>query len=255
MRARRSRSGSRLARTVLAALGLVLALTAVAAACPVPGNSAATITGSFSDGCRDFVARSSKDISYVALHYVDGRVVKRERIDRRHYSIDGVAGDELDFAVVKSGTTRTTFACPKPNSPPTAILEIETPPLSGCTYNTSEYPSCLASDPRTVWSRPPERDLAFVFVFPFPPESRTFSFRGTSSTDPDDDIASWSIDFGDATTASGSWATERPAEIVHEYAAPFFGPNFTTVNLTLTDAAGQRDSDTINLIGIDGSPD
>jgi hypothetical protein len=112
---------------VLAALSLVLAtalaLAAVATACPPPGNGAATITGSFSDGCRDFAARSSKDISYVELHYVDGRVVKRERINRRRYSIDGVAGDELDFAVVKSGTTRKTFACPRTNSPPTAILE------------------------------------------------------------------------------------------------------------------------------------
>jgi hypothetical protein len=49
--------------------------------------------------------------------------------------------------------------------------------------------------------------------------------------------------------------TEPPTENVHAYAAPFFGPNFTTVTLTLTDAAGQRDSDTINLIGIDGRPD
>ena len=86
------------ARTVFAALSLVLAaalaLAAVAAACPPPGNGAATITASFSDGCRDFAARSSKDISYVELHYVDGRVVKHERINRRHYSIDG---DELEF--------------------------------------------------------------------------------------------------------------------------------------------------------------
>ena len=84
------------ARTVFAALSLVLAaalaLAAVAAACPPPGNSAATITASFSDGCRDFAARSSKDISYVELHYVDGRVVKHERINRRHYSIATILG-------------------------------------------------------------------------------------------------------------------------------------------------------------------
>ena len=245
------------ARTVFAALSLVLAaalaLAAVAAACPPPGNGAATITGSFSDGCRDFAARSSKDISYVELHYVDGRVVKHERINRRHYSIDGV--DALDAAVVKSGTTRKTFDCPSTNIPPTAILEIETPPLSGCTYNTSEYPSCLATDPRNVWSRPPQGDLAFVFVGPFSPQQLTFRLRGTSSTDADDDIAGWSIDFGDGTAASGSWPTEPPAAVAHTYATPFFGPGFTTVTLTLTDAAGQRDSDTINLIGIDGSPD
>ena len=61
--------------------------------------------------------------------------------------------------------------------------------------------------------------------------------------------------FGDGTAASGSWPTEPPAAVGHTYATPFFGPGFTTVTLTLTDAAGQRDSDTINLIGIDGSPD
>jgi hypothetical protein len=39
------------------------------------------------------------------------------------------------------------------------------------------------------------------------------------------------------------------------YASPFYGPNFTTVTLTVTDAAGQSNSDTINLIGIDGTLD
>jgi hypothetical protein len=140
-------------RTVLAALSVVcaaaLALAAVAvAACPSPGNGGATITGSFSDGCRDFAARSSKDISYIELHYVDGRVVKRERINRRHYAIDGGAGDELDFAVVKSGTTKTTFACPRTNSPPTAMLEIFGP----CNALGDGTLTCDADTPRSVWS-------------------------------------------------------------------------------------------------------
>jgi hypothetical protein len=43
-------------------------------------NSAATITASFADSCRDFSAHSSKDISYVEFHYVDGDVVKERRL-------------------------------------------------------------------------------------------------------------------------------------------------------------------------------
>jgi PKD domain len=236
-------------------LTAMLVVAAPAAAHPGPGNSAATITGSFADGCRDFTARSSKDISHVKLRYVDGRVVKDETINRPDYSIDGDTGDELDDAIVKSGTTWQRFKCPRTAGPPTAVLEIQTPPLADCTYNTSEYPSCLATDPRTVWSRPPEGDLAFVFVFPLPPEIRSFSFRGTSSTDPDSDIVSWSIDLGDGTSAGGSWTTEPPTEITHTY-PPFGGFNpFALVTLTVTDSAGQSDSDTISLIGIDGSLD
>jgi hypothetical protein len=93
---------------------VVLALIAMLAASvgaegAGPGNSAATITASFGDSCRDFEAHSSKDISHVEIHYSDGRVVKDEAIDGRDFSIDG--GDELDLAVVKSGTTADRFDC------------------------------------------------------------------------------------------------------------------------------------------------
>ena len=60
----------------------------------------------------------------------------------------------------------------------------------------------------------------------------TISFRGTSSSDPDNDIASWSIDFGDGTSASGSWSTDPPTEVV-----------------------GQSDSDTMVMVFIDRTPD
>ena len=239
-------------RTVLAALSLVfaaaLALAAVAAACPPPGNGAATITGSFSDGCRDFATSSSKDISSVELHYVDGRVVKRERIDRRHYSIDGVDGDELDFAVVKSGRTRTTFACPSTNSPPTAILEIFGP----CNALGDGTLSCDADVPRSgwIWARPGSgvvfwgcNDDQFCSGTPTDP-----GFRGISSTDPDGDIVSWSIDFGDGAVTGGSWTANPPAELVHAY--PPFPEAFAirpTVTLTVTDSAGQSDSDAMTL--------
>jgi hypothetical protein len=239
-------------RTVLAAVCLVcagaLTVAAVAAACPPRGNGAATITGSFSDGCRDFATSSSKDISYVELHYVDGRVVKRERINRRHYSIDGIAGDELDFAVVKSGTTKTTFACPRTNSPPTAILEIFGP----CNTLGDGTLSCDGDVPRSdwIWSRPGNgrvfwgcNDDTLCSGTPTDP-----GFRGISSTDPDGDIVSWSIDFGDGSVIDGSWTADPPAELVHAY--PPFPEAFDitpTVTLTVTDSAGQSDSDAMTL--------
>ena len=48
----------------------------------------------------------------------------------------------------------------------------------------------------------------------------TYTFRGTSSTDPDNDIVSWSLDFGDGTSVAGDWATNPPTEVSHEYLDP-----------------------------------
>jgi hypothetical protein len=69
----------------------------------------------------------------------------------------------------------------------------------------------------------------------------TVRLRGTSSTDPDGDIVSWSIDFGDgAYTGPRDWATDPPAEVSHTY------PNSpVTVALTVTDSAGQSSSDSM----------
>jgi hypothetical protein len=43
----------------------------------------------------------------------------------------------------------------------------------------------------------------------------TYQFRGTSSNDPDDDIVSWSIDFGDGSAVGGDWATSPPTDVAH----------------------------------------
>jgi len=98
--------------------------------------SALAITGSFADSCRDFTSHATKvgsqqgkDISRVEIHYTDGRVVEDETIDRPDYSLDGAAGGEIDFVLVKSGTTRERFDCSQENRPPTAVLEIKTPPV------------------------------------------------------------------------------------------------------------------------------
>ena len=66
-------SGSRTVRLALG-LGVIALVWSAAALADRGGNSAATITGSFSDGCRDFTAHATKvgseqgkDISYVEL--------------------------------------------------------------------------------------------------------------------------------------------------------------------------------------------
>ncbi|MFB9726361.1 choice-of-anchor P family protein [Haloechinothrix salitolerans] len=75
------------------------------------------ITGQFSDECRDFEADvekpdgKPKDISYVELHYADGRVVKDEDVNSPHYEIDEGPGDEKTHVFVKSGTTTERFDC------------------------------------------------------------------------------------------------------------------------------------------------
>jgi hypothetical protein len=243
---------------------LIFSVNGLAAAA---GNSAASIAGSFGDSCRDFAAHSSKDISHVELHYADGRVVKDETIVRPDYSIDGAAGNELDSAIVKSGTTVQTFGCPRTNSPPTAILEVETPE-GHCFTWPDGLVACDGRVARTTWTHSTIPALGYGMVsffcswpddqscllHPMPCGLRdfyalcriTYSFRGTSSIDPDGDITSWSIDFGDGTSTSGNWITNPPTEVSHEYSIHYCptcsrGPAI----LTVTDSAGHTDSDAL----------
>jgi hypothetical protein len=272
-------------RTVQAAAWLAIPawLAGAAPALAVPGNGkcSATITGSFADSCRDFAAHSSKDISYVTLHYVDGRVVKHERINRHHYAIDGAPGDEIDFARVKSGTTIEEFACEPANTAPTARLEIETPPVDqvlGHCYDYYDGLICEQSIPRTAWTgvaqipdigagQPGAGQPGFFQWgcggFSDPSLcSFTVRFRGTGSSDPDADIASWSLAFGDGTSITGTWSAP-PAEVAHAYPLGREGcaggansvSNVCVITLTVTDTAGQSDSDTMLMIFLDQSPD
>jgi hypothetical protein len=94
----------------------------------------------------------------------------------------------------------------------------------------------------------------------------TFGFRGTGSSDPNGDIASWSLDFGDGTSVSGAWGTAPPGAVAHEYLrnasgemnCTGFGPytsNACAVTLTVTDSAGQSDSVVLMMIFLDQRPD
>src|SRR5829696_7154665 len=135
---------------VVSALGLALVAPVAAGGVPEP-RSPAAITGSFADSCRDFAAHSSKDISHVEIHYVDGRVVKDESTVTSGYAVDGGEGDEIDFALVKSGTTREMFTCPRTNRPPTALLEIRTPDSPNCHVFFESGLDCDQAAARTTW--------------------------------------------------------------------------------------------------------
>ena len=215
------------------AVVVLLALAWSPAVLAQAGNSEASIAGAFSDSCRDLESVSTKDISYVQIHYADGRVVKDESIRTPGFSIDGGAGFEIDFAVVKSGTTVEQFFC-HVNRAPVALLEIKTPAECFTAIDGSVF--CDWSAP-TAWMSP---GLVRFSCGPVPC-STSITVRGSGSVDGDGDLVSWSIDFGDGTIVSGSWANP-PVEISHRYAD---GVSTHTVVLTVTDSAGQTTHDSM----------
>ncbi len=244
------------------------------------GNSGATITGAFADACRDFTAHSTKDISHVEFHHVDGRVVKDEAIASPDFAHDGSAGDEIDFAVVKSGRTSEQFECAPASVAPTARLEIATPPVDQTIAHCYDFFSgglaCEQSSPRTSWASagdiPEGGSEPGLFLWTcggqsHPSEcSMTMTFRGSGSGDPDADIVGWSLDVGDGTSVSGNWGTAPPAAVEHEYVRDPSGslgctgvfngiPSVCLVTLTVTDSAGQSDSDVIPMVFVDQTPD
>jgi PKD domain len=228
---------------VLLALIATLAWSVTAEAAP-NAKSAATIMASFGASCTDFEAHSSKDISHVEVHYTDDRVVKNEDIAGADFSIDGDTGDEIDFAIVKTGTTSEHFACESPlaDSPPNAVLERR----AGASDHQNPAGTWTDTDCHSDFNNPEATFCIYGSVVAEP-----VSFRGTGSTDPDGDIVSWSIDFGDGTTpASGTWATDPPAEISHDYGQ--LGCVCTVV-LTITDSAGHSSSDPM-LVDVDNDP-
>ena len=212
---------------------LILTLAWSSTAVARDGNSEASIAGTFSDSCRAFQSVSTKDISHVEIHYADGREVKDESIRAVNFSIDGGAGDEIDFAIVKSGTTTEQFLC-HAGRLPVALLEIRTPPECFTAIDGSVFCDWSA---QTTWM-----NTGFVQFSCGPtPCSTTISVRGTHSTDPDNDLVSWSIDFGAGTSATGSWSTP-PIEVSHVYTDGGF---VHTMVLTVTDSVGQTSSDSM----------
>lgn len=256
-------------RTSMTFLVAMLACLAASRALAEPGrgNSSAAIAAAFADSCRTFMAQSSKDISHVELHYADGRVVKDESIGGPAYEIAGGEGDELEAAIVKSGTTSRAFECAPPNGAPLARLEIATPAahsIEGCYDFFAGGLVCEQSTPRDGWTSAdevPDTGGSESGLFHWGCGALTdrslcsfvFHFRGSDSTDPDGDLALWSLDFGDGTVASGSWATDPPVQLAHDYAGTECLP--CVITLTVTDSTGQASSASLRMVFLDQSPD
>jgi hypothetical protein len=83
-----------------------------------PGNSGATITGSFSTDCTDFSTSSSKDLSHVELAFADGSSSQVQDFGSSPMTY-AVMGDKVIASTdVKSGTTTQHFSCTPPPPPP-----------------------------------------------------------------------------------------------------------------------------------------
>ena len=240
----------KLAHSAVAVL-LATALSPTAAHA-IPG---AVISGSFGDSCRDFAAQSSKDISHVVLSYADGRTVKDEGVGSRDFATDGGVGDELATVTVKAGTTSQSFVC-QSSRPPVAVLEVRLEPTA-CVHHVESsgyaYLWCPAGAPneyRREFVDTGGLDVWFNCDLTGGGEGcRTFSVRGTSSTDPDDDITGWSIDFCGEAVVTGAWVTSPPVEVTH------LNSGFCEVTLTVTDATGNTDTARVGVGIVDGTPD
>ncbi len=243
--------------TAVAALAILL-LPNAAAACPRP-----SISGTFADSCRDFAAHSSRDITRVELRYADGRVHVPGGVSGRDYAVDGGSGDEIASASVTSARTTRTFTC-ESGRPPSALLEVRLSPgcsqprTSGSGETTYWCTDGLPNDQRTVHVDP--GDLRVDLLCDFTTENlpcTTVSFRGTGSSDPDGDLASWSVEFDDGTVATGDWATSPPLDVTHEYhpLVTSCSDSVCNVTLTVTDSGGRTATDALTLIFVDATPD
>ena len=195
--------------------------------------------------------------------------MKDEGIATHDYTVDGGQGDELEIAIVKSGTTSSLFECGRENRPPAARLEMATPAANGTLEGCFDFFAggliCEQSAPRTGWTsadQVPDNGGSDTGLFhwacgaltdisqcPF-----TLTFRGIGSADPDGDIILWTLDFGDGTSTGGSWAAAPPVQIAHEYDR--FGCfDICVITLTVTDSTGQSDSVSLRMVFMDVSPD
>jgi hypothetical protein len=127
--------------------------------------------------------------------------------------------------------------------PTAAHLAIKTP--QNCFQFPDEFFSCSAAEPRTLW-RTLTNGMAFACDAGQPPGTdfdtcpNTIAYRGTGTTG---DILSWTLDFGDGTSAGGSWTTNPPSEVTHLYPHPF--TDVWTVTLTVIDSQGQTSTDSL----------
>lgn len=73
------------------------------------------------------------------------------------------------------------------------------------------------------------------------------SFRGSNSTDSDNDNTTWTVDFDDSTIGSGDWNTAPLADVTHEYdqRSVTCSGGVCNVTLAVTDSGGRTHTDTV----------
>ena len=228
------------------------------------GNGAATITGvvrrlaaATSRRTRARTSRTSSSTTPTAAWSRTRRSTARLLDRRRRRRRDRRRDRQVGHDDARRSPARAT------NSPPTAILEVKTP---ACATWPDGLVGCDGRIARTTWTRSIVPSLgsgssgssaAGPTISPASttscPAARRTSTRSARSPTPSAARAapiptttssSWSIDFGDGTSASGDWATNPPTEVSHEYLihhCPTCARAPAT--LTVTDSAGQSDSD------------
>ncbi|MGH9185031.1 MAG: hypothetical protein ACRD0U_04310, partial [Acidimicrobiales bacterium] len=172
--------------------------------------------------------------------------VPDEAVESPDFWIDGAAGDEIGLVVVKSGSTRKPFSCTQANDPPTAVLEFAIPSDCGVVIEDPPLMHCPGTTERTEWTGFDE-EVVFLLddLCVTEPALCDFTLRGTSSIDPNDDLASWAVDFGDGTSATGDWTTTPPVDLVLTLDGC---SQFSAVTLTVSDSAGNTASDTMKVV-------
>ena len=241
------------------------ACTAATAAPSVVGSSSVTRLRINGGPAKTVSGPQTIHLGLVTIH-LNRSIVTSEAVTQRAVEIIGPL-----TRVVLAEAVAGVDACAQLDRPPTAVLEIFTPPidLSDDPPEASCSPSTDADDPhlgcsyhaeRTVWTQwgPPGRILWAICkglqnehcaAYPFDEIPWTFDFRGSTSSDPDGDLTHWAIDFGDGTSASGSWHTDSPVDLEHTYVTRDFytDTGYLTLTLTVTDAAGHVETDTLTF--------
>jgi hypothetical protein len=192
--------------------------------------------------------------------YVNRQTVTGGVITQRALEVSAPGASQVVLAEAVAGAER----CTEPK-PPTAVLEVKVP-FGRCGAFDDGLLACDGDAARNAWAHPflpslgygivrflcgwPDDQACVDAVMPCGQKDNyslcevTYTYRGTSSTDPDDDIVSWTLDFGDGTSTSGNWATNPPTEVSHT----FLDHHCPTcqrdpANLTVTDSSGFTHSD------------